>query len=202
MSLPQFPVLPGIGWDIKKTPVTSTRVLTAASGVEYRAQNWASPRWKFAIPINFLRQFLAFTEWSTLTGFILEQAGMFANWIYNDPGDNTCTSQSIGVANGSQVAFPLVRSTGGYTQPVLYVNSVSEVYVNGVAADPTTYTITQTGPYGPDTISFNTAPVVNAVITSDFTFFFVCRFDTDEPEFNEFINNIWSVDKIEFESVK
>lgn len=202
MSLPQFPVLPGIGWDIKKTPVNSTRVMEAASGVEYRAQNWSSPRWKFSIPISFLRQYLAYTEWSTLTGFILQQAGMFANWIYSDPSDNSRTTQNIGTATGAQFNFPVVRSTGGYTEPVFYLNTVSAVYQNGTLVDPTGYTIIQTGPYGPDTIAFGTAPSNTTIITADFTFYFVCRFASDEPEFNEFLTNRWSVEAIEFESVK
>lgn len=202
MALSQFPVLPGIGWDIKKVPVTSTRILTAASGVEYRAQNWQNNRWRFLIPLNFLRQYGSYVEYTTITGFILSMAGSFQNWIYNDPFDNTATSQNIGIGDGTTVAFPLVRSIGGYTEPVNYANVLSNVYLNGVLQEPTTYTLSQTGSFGPDTVLFNSAPGSNVVVSADFTFYFVCRFLSDEPEFKNFINARWQNDGIEFESVK
>lgn len=206
MSLQQFPVLPGVAWGIIKAPVMSTRVMTAASGVEYRAQDWSYPRWKFTLPFQFLRQYNAYIEWSTLVGFVLQQAGMFGNFIYDDPFDDTVTNQQIGVGDGTTTVFPLVRTIGGFTEPILYVNTVSSVFKAGVL-QTTGYSVTQVGPYGLDSITFVSAPAIGAAITANFTFFFVCRFLQDDPEFNNFMGGNgngtrWEAKGIMFESVK
>ena len=201
MSLTQLPVFPGIGWKITKTPTTSTRVLTATSGVEYRAQNWSSPRWKFSIPIAFLRQFGSYTEQTSLIGFILTAAGQFAAWRYDDPFDDTATNQNLGTGTGSQTAFPLLRTIGGFTEPVLYCSSMNAVYLNGVL-QTSGYTLTQSGTYGPDTLTFTSAPSSGAIVTVSFNFNFVCRFTTDEPELSNDLAYIWSQKALEFISVK
>jgi uncharacterized protein (TIGR02217 family) len=205
MTLATFPVLPGIAWNIGKTPVMSTRVMTAASGKEYRAQNWSYPRWKFKLPIEFLRQYGSRTEWSTIVGFILSQAGQFGNFLYNDPFDNLANNQAIGAGTGNQTAFPLVRTIGGFTEPILAVNTISSVKVAGTPTSA--YTLSSTYGYTNDTINFNTAPLLNQSITASFTFFFVCHFLTDDPEFTNFMGGQsggtrWSCKELPFESVK
>lgn len=202
MTLASFPVLPGIGWDIKKTPILSTRVLTAANGLEYRAQNWTYPRWKFSIPIPFMRQYLTYTEQQTLIGFILSQGGQFNSWAYNDPFDNNPVNQLIGSGNGSQLAFPLVRTIGGFTEPVLYCPTLTSVSVGGSVVSSSTYSLTQSGSYGNDTITFNAPPANGVAILATFVFNFVCRFLSDENEFNNDLWNIWSMKSIDFESIK
>ena len=105
MTLSSFPVLPGIGWDIKKTPVTSTRVLTAASGVEYRAQNWSYPRWKFEIPVNFMRQYGSYTEWSTLFPEFSNVSSSMAQLYFNLATrycDNTAQSSVTDYSAGGE----------------------------------------------------------------------------------------------------
>ena len=200
MSLGIFPVLPGIGWNISKTQVWSTRELTAASGKEYRAQNWSYPRYKFSIPIQFLRTFGSYQEFQTLIGFIGQQAGMFNNWLYSDPFDHTSTNQSLGVGNGSTTSFSLIRAIGGFVEPILAVNTISNVAVAGTSTSA--YTLSSTYGYANDTIVFNSAPANGAAVTVTFTFYFVCRFTSDAIDFVNFMNNRWSVKSLDFESVK
>ena len=202
MTLASFPVWPGIAWKILKTPVMSTRVLGAASGKEYRAQNWSYPRWKFSIPIGFMRQYSTYTEQQTLIGFILSAAGQFANWLYQDPFDNTATNQSVGTGNGTILAFPLVRTIGGFTEPILACTVLTAVYLNGVLQSGGSYSLIQTGSYYNDTINFSTPPGAGVLVTATFTFNFVCRFSADENEFQNDLLNIWSMKSIDFESVK
>jgi hypothetical protein len=200
--LPVFPSLPGLAWGITRKPMTSTRQLIAASAVEYRAQNWQVPLYQWTLPIEFLRQRLTYTEWATLEAFILNQGGMFNTWLFSDLStpDFSVTNQPIGTGNGTQVSFPLVRSFGGFAIPVNYVNTVSSV---SIAGTPTiAYTITQTGYYGPDTINFNSPPANAAAITANFSYYFTCRFLSDEPEFENFIGGRSAVKSLEFKSVK
>jgi hypothetical protein len=200
--LPVFPSLPGMAWGITRKPLTSTRQLIASSAVEYRAQNWQVPLYQWALPIEFLRQRLSYTEWATLEAFILNQAGMFNTWLFSDAStpDYAVTNQPIGSGTGTQTAFPLVRSFGGFSIPVNYVNAVSLV---NVAGTPTgAYTITQTGYYGPDTINFTSAPANGAAITASFSYYFTCRFLSDEPEFENFVGGRAAIKSLEFRSVK
>jgi len=202
MTLPVFPTLPGIDWGITKTPMWSTQVMTAQSGVEYRASNWSYPRWKFSLPVEFLRQFSTYSEYSTLVGFCNQMNGQFANFLYSDTSspDNTATSQPLGVGTGSTIAFPLVRTLGGFTEPILAVNTISQVTVNGTPTSA--YTLSSSFGYANDTINFTTAPLLNASVAATFTFYFVCRFLSDEPEFQNFFKNRWSMRALEFESCK
>ena len=156
MALSIFPVLPGIDWNITKAQTWSTRASTAASGKEYRAQNWSYPRYKFSIPIQFLRTFGSYQEFQTLIGFIGQQAGMFNNWLYSDPSDNTATNQSLGVGSASTTSFPLIRAIGGFVEPILAVNSITNVAVAGTSTSA--YTLSSTYGYANDTIVFNFAP--------------------------------------------
>ncbi len=207
MSLSLFPTLPGLSFPVSKTAVTSTRALEASSGVEYRAQNWSYPRWKFSLPIEFLRQYASYTEWATLVGFILSQAGMFGNFVYNDPNDNVATAQAVGVGDGATKTFPLVRTVGGYTEPILYCNALNNVYLNGVNQG-SGFSLTQSGSYGNDTITFVSAPGMGVAVTATFHFYFVCRFLADDPEMQNFMAGVtgtgtrWSVKKLDFYSVK
>jgi uncharacterized protein (TIGR02217 family) len=201
MSLAVFPTLPGIAYPIGKTAAMSTRALEAASGVEYRAQNWSAPRWKFSLPIEFLRQYASFSEWQTLQGFILAQAGMFNNFLFNDTTDNTVVNQQIGIGNGVQTAFPLLRTVSTFVEPIYYCTSLNAVYLNGVS-QTMGFTLTQSGYYGPDTVTFSSAPASGVVVQASFNFNFVCRFLADDPDFQLFIGGRWSMKALTFGSCK
>lgn len=202
MSLQIFPTLIGKTWDIKKEPIWSTRKLTARSGLEYRAANWSYPRWQFEVSFSVLRTAAANLEYQTLVGFINSQNGMYAPFLYDDPFDDTAVAQPIGSGNSTQIAFPIVRTLGGFTEPVLYCDDLTNVYLDGVLQDPTDYSLTQSGMFGPDTITFNSAPSVGVQVSADFTFYFVCSFQEDDTEFNNFMNGLWEVKSLKFMSLK
>ena len=205
MALTVLPTLAGLTWDIKRTPVFSTRNLTARSGLEYRTANWSYPRYKFEMSFSVLRTAAAYQEFQSLVGFINSVAGQYANFLYNDTNtpDNSVTTQAIGVGDGTTTVFPLVRSYGGYSEPVLYANVISAVYLNGVSqATPAVWSGYQSGAYGVDSIKFVSAPTAGVVITATFTYYFVCRLTSDENEFNNFMSGRFEMKKLSFESVK
>ena len=79
MTLPVFPAtLPGLEWNVVKTPLASTRILTARSGLEYRVQDWSYGKYKFEVSYSVLRAATAYAELQTLLGFCLAQAGQSA----------------------------------------------------------------------------------------------------------------------------
>lgn len=200
-TLSAFPTnLPGLGYDVLRTPQQSTRVLTTRSGREYRAANWTFGRYKYTLTFNVLRTQSQFTEFQTLLGFINQMQGMYGTFAYTDPYDNAVTLQGIGTGDGVTKIFPLVRAFGGYVEPVLNATAITQVQVSG--SNVTAYTGIQQGAYGTDSISFTSAPASNAPITASFTYSWPCRFLNDENEFNNFASNRWGLKKLEFTTVK
>ena len=56
MSSLVFPTMAGLDIAIKRTPVYATKVQTASSGKELRASFQSTPRFRYSLPLNFLRQ--------------------------------------------------------------------------------------------------------------------------------------------------
>lgn len=201
MTLPVFPsTLPGLSFDVLRTPMMSTRVLTGRSGLEYRAANWSYGIYKYSLTYTVLRTANAFQEFQQMIGFINSQLGMYGPFLYDDPSDDTAVNQQIGIGDGVTKSFPFVRAYGGFVEPVTAVKAVSQVTVSG---NPTSnYTLSQTGSYGTDTITLTTAPVASAPVTASFTFYWPCRFLQDDPEFNNLAFQIWALKKIDFQTIK
>lgn len=188
-----FPSLIGLKYDRKKSPAFSTQIKQSINGYEARTANMAFPIWKFDLQFEFLRENATQNELKVLAGFYLQVKGAFDTWLYSDPSDNTVTSQVIGVGDGSTKEFQLIRSYGGFVDIVQAPNEIT-VTVNGVTT--TAYTEDK------GVIKFNTAPAAGASIAYSGTFYFPCRFEEDNMEFNNFMYQLWEAKKVAFRSVK
>lgn len=195
MSNAVFPALPGLMWDVVKQPEFSTKVQTSASGKDSTAAYWTYPRWTFKLSYELLRGG-AETELNTLLGFFLARKGRFDTWLYTDPSDHTVIGQQIGIGDSSTVAFQLVRTISGFTEPMKAINGAPVVKIGGIT-QTTGWSINSTG-----VITFTTPPASGAVITADFSYYFRCRFLKDAAEFNQFMADLWELKKCEFISVK
>lgn len=134
MSNDIFPTLRGLKWDRKRTPIHNTTVLETASGREYRARRMASPRYKYSFTYDFLRDgYSGADDLRTLLGFFNRHGGQFDSWLFLDPDDSTATAQVIGVGDSSATTFQLVRTLGGFVEPV-YEPATVAVSVDGVPA--------------------------------------------------------------------
>ena len=207
MSTQVLPTLAGQGWDVVRTPVWDTTVQTNVSGKETRIANQTYPRWKWDISFNVLRQGtvfgIAYTEMSQLAGFYNARQGQFDSFLYTDADDNSVTGQSIGAGDGTTTAFQLVRAFGSFVEPVLAPNVVSAVKINGVPKTlGTDYTVGAWGSSTAGVITFTTAPAASAAITADFTYYFPCRFSSDEFELTKFQQGFYSGKKLSFISLK
>lgn len=207
MTLSVFPSAtstPGLEWNVKKVPINSTRVMTARSGMEYRAANWSYPKYRWTLSYAVLRNGRnGLTELADVLGFCLARQGMFEDFLYEDPSDNSVTTQPLGYGTGSLTDFSLARTLGAWTDPNLVAKAVSAVYVAGVLQTLTTdYTIVQAGRFGLDTIRFNTAPPYGDAVTATFTYYFPVRFMQDDPEFSNIFHQMFEAKKISFQSVK
>jgi uncharacterized protein (TIGR02217 family) len=202
MSSDVFPVLLGIKFDNKRTPVWSTKTHKSVSGKQQRAAMWSYPVWKYSLSYEVLRADTAHQELQTLVGFFLEHQGAFDSWLYSDPSDNTVVGQSIGIGNGSTTAFQLVRTYGAngntFAEPMTAINGTPVIKVSGVTKTAgVDYTINSTG-----LVTFTSAPASSAPITADFSYYFRCHFTADELEFNQFMYQLWEAQTVEFETLK
>jgi uncharacterized protein (TIGR02217 family) len=198
MSNAVFPTLPGLAWDIQRTPMWSTTRKSSVSLREFRTANASYPRYKYKLTFEFLRQRTGFTEMATLAGFFNACQGGFDSFLYADPDDYTVTAQVLGVGDASNKLFQLVRTWGGFVEPVYDVNSAPLIYVNGVLQTLTThYTVSVTG-----LVTFVTAPGAGLSVTWTGTYYRRMCFSQDVAEFSQFMKNLWSLKTLEMLTAK
>lgn len=202
MSTAVFPALPGLAWSVDKQPEFATVVRAAATGQETRVALMPAPRWRFKLGYDLLRAD-ANAELQTLMGFFLARQGQYDSFLYQDPDDHSVTAQPIGAGDGTTVAFQLVRSFGGFAEPVKAPNlgATLNVYLAGVLQSPGAYSVSGWGTSAPGILTFNTAPGSGVAISADFSFYFPVRFAADTAEFSQFMHQLWELKQIELVSV-
>ena len=195
-----FPTLPGISWNIVRTPLWATRVQTSISGRQSRQADWTYPRYSWELDYDFLRSGPGYSELQTLVGFVNQMQGGFATFLYRDDDDNAVAGQQIGTGDGTTTSFPLIRTYGGFIEPVGRVNAISAVTVGGATES---FTVTyDAGIESGSAITFATAPVAGTVVAASFSYYWRCRFSEDTTDFTKFLYGLSSVSKLKFESVK
>lgn len=197
MSDAIFPTLPGLDWDVSKTPEFYTITKTSPTGLDVSAVLAAYPRWHFSLSYAFLRDDGTTTgELQQLVGFFLQRYGNVDDFLYLDPSDNTATNQVISIGDGVTKQFQLCRNYGGFVEPVYgVVSGTPKIAVDGVLT--TDISISSKG-----LVTFNTAPAVNAVISWSGKYYYRVKFNDTSTEFNNFLYKLWEAKKVEFTSVK
>jgi uncharacterized protein (TIGR02217 family) len=203
---PSFPALAGQGWSVHKRPSFSTRIASHVSGREVRQALYAFTLYEFELTFDGLASGSSFPglgseSLQSLMGLYLASEGQFGTFLYTDPTDKQVTEQGIATGDGATTSFTFMRTLGGFIEPVSWVTSVANVYLNGTVQSPSSYSVT--APNGFDnTLTFSTAPASGAVITADFSYAFVCRFLDDQNDFEEFMSGLWTLQSLKFRSVK
>ncbi len=197
---PSFPSLAGQGWSVHKKPTFNTIVASATSGREVRDSLWQYPLWEFEAVFNGLDSDASYPglgaqSLQSLMGLFLQSGGQFGTFLYTDPTDNAVTNQGIATGDGSTTTFTMGRSLGGFTEPVGWVTSIVDVYLDG--SPTTSYSLTT-----PNSLVFNSAPGSGVVITATFAHAFQCRFLDDTEDFEQFMANLWKVESLKFRTVR
>ncbi len=131
-----------------------------------------------------------------MMGFFLQLQGQFGTFLYVDPDDNAVTGQAFATGDGATTSFTMMRSLGGFLEPVGWVTTLSNVYLNGVHQS-SGYSLTT-----PNTLTFGSPPGSGVVVSADFSYAFHCRFLDDQMDFEEFMSNLWKLGSMKFRSVK
>lgn len=205
-TFPTVSQLPGIDISISRSVIWDTIVQEAISGKETRIARRQFPRREFGLKFNFLRSSTTYLELQTLEGFFNQRQGMFDSFLWTDPDDNKSTGGALfpATGDGSNASFLLIRSFGGFVEPIYAPNVVSNVYQNGVAIPSSGYTIYSWGstqPIGPGYVNFSTSPANGVSITADFTFYWPVRFTIDNLDFDRFVNLIYEDKKLTFKTI-
>lgn len=197
MSDAVFPSLPGLKWNIKRTPIWKTLKQESVSGKELSVALMTYPNRRITLSYEVLRAG-AEVELQTLEGFFNLRQGSHDTFLYNDPDDRSVTDQSFGTGNGTQTVFALARTRGGFTEPVQSLNSAPVIKVAGVTKTLTTdYTISALG-----VVTFVAAPAAAAALTWSGTYYWRCKFLQDMAEFDQFLHDLWQLQRLEFRTVK
>jgi len=174
----QFPT--DISYGSEGGPEFLTEVVEFAGGTESRNQVWERSRWRFnaAYGVKTLEQM------GSLIAFFMNCKGRAIGFRFKNHDDYEAIDCEIGVGNGSEQHFQLVKTYtfGGYSfdreisKPVsgtvhIFDNDVEQV--SGWTVDTTTGLIT-----------FSTPPTLGHHITASFEFDIPMRFDTDHIPVN------------------
>jgi uncharacterized protein (TIGR02217 family) len=194
-----FPTLPLLTFPAKRSLVWSGIKNESLSGKRSRYSLFSYPIWAWDLQITGLRTAAAFAEWQTFVGFMNSLNGTVGLFGYTDFVDNAVTAQSFGSGNGVATGpFQLVRTVGGFTEPVFLLNGAPSIYVAGVLQTlNTNYTIDNYG-----NVTFTTPPANGAALTWTGSFYWPCRFDDDETAMSLFVSSIYDLKSIKFRSEK
>lgn len=198
MSNAVFPTLPGLAWSVVRMPGWSTRVQTAVSGKETRSADWSTPSWQWELRYELLRDD-ATDELRTLMGFFLQRQGAYDSFLFHDPDDNAVAGQIVNLAaSGTSASFQLIRSLGGFAEPITAIDTMVAVYIDGAAQPTSAWRV------DPSTglLTFNSPPPAGSAVSADFSFYFRVRFKEDQAEFEKFARNLWSLKTIHLVSLK
>ena len=205
MTTSVFPSsLAGLGYKIPRQVMWSTDVQESIAGLENRLSYYVYPKYSWKFNFSILRSNNGYTELQTLLGFYNQMQGQYNTFLYTDPDDNTVSSQLIATADGVTVDFQLVKSFGGFIEPVFAPNLTKSfiVYFNGTAISSGAFGVQNWGTVLPGNLTFSSAPSSGTVITASFSYYYPCRFSADKQEFTLNYYGAYSAASLSIESVK
>lgn len=187
---------------VTRAPLWGTVRRSSVSGREFRSATQSYPRYRIIWEFEFLRQGqhtgAAYTEFNDLVGFFNARQGGFDSFLITDPDDNAATAQTIGVGDAATTQFQLVRTFGGFVEPVFDVNGAPLIYKNAVLqATPADYTVGSTG-----VVTFTAAPAAAAALTWTGAFYRRVAFVQDVAELTQFLRNLWRWGRVELITCK
>lgn len=193
MSNAIFPDLAGIRADRSRAPTFKTDILTAVSGREFRASRMANPIYRFSIGVEFLRESRGRAELRQLEGFYMARRGAYESWLYRCEHDHTAVDQLFAYGDGQRTQFQLARSYGEFLEPVQNIEQVTAIRRGELVLPPSAYTITSTG-----MVILAQAPASGVPLRWSGSYFFRCRFKSDELAFDRLVQGLHRASKVEF----
>ena len=189
MSDAIYPTLPGLSWPTKRTPLWKTSVRTSTSGRTWRRAHMRYPRYRIALQYSFLRSAAALAEFQVLFGFFNARGGAADSFLFSCPDDNTVGAQPFGVGDGVSTQWQLVRTLGGFVEPVFNLVAAPQLFADGVLV-ASGYTVAA------GLVTYSAAPAPGVVLTWSGSYYWRCTFDADELPFERFMHQFWKTGEV------
>lgn len=186
-----LPALRGLGFPILITPLWNNQLQKTVTGRIVAATYQQYPLYKFKVQYNFLSA----ADFNTLLGFFNQQGGNLTPfWFDAGPGSDAVTAQGIGTGDGSTVVFTLLRSYGGFSEPIAASFGTCNAYDNG-----TSVAATFNSP-GNGQVTYGSAPAAGHALTWTGSYYFQVRFSQGSEDIEEFMAQLYSTKQIELET--
>jgi len=204
MSDVLFPELPGLEWDLTKTPMFNTKIMQSVNGRELRASYQAVPKYQISMSFAFLRESKGRKELQQLEGFFLERRGSFDSFLFKMPEDNEFQCTFIG--DGVQTSFQLYKQINTtqiplqHTQPEQSEDPLmwDEVATKSMWSDPDDQMwLLQFGITNNGLLQMPIPLAAGESITITGTYYYRCRFADDEQQYTNFMSKLWKAGKVE-----
>jgi hypothetical protein len=205
--------LPGLKWDIVRSPVFKTGIYEALSGAERRIRHRPSPKRRIEMAYEVLREYSGNTDLKTLVGFYIARSGPWDSFLFHDPYDGQVTNQPFGVGDGVSTDFQLVRNFGSVAEVVhnpeltLFVGPVwfptvgddAEFWpqpdglwpVDAIYDPAGAFTVLANG-----LVRFTTPPPAGKTLLWTGRFYYRARFADDTFDSTEFLKRFFSMRKV------
>lgn len=195
MSQLIFPTLQGLAWGVQRSVLApEVQIRTTPSQREFRARNAVLPRYAYTLVYEFLRAG-AQAELQQLVGFYNQVGGPFDSFLFKDPDDCQVSLQPVGVGDGQTKSFQLLRTFGGFAEPLYDIEGTTFVGVAGASTPGRT--VGATG-----VLTFDVAPANGAAITWSGTYFRRVRFDGARLDTTKFAAQLHEAKSVKLISVK
>ena len=208
MSDVLFPELPGLEWELSKTPIFNTKIMTSVNGRELRASYQVVPKYEISLSFGFLRESKGRKELQQLESFFLERRGAFDSFLFKMPDDYEfiCTFQGDGTTTIYQLyrhmhtsVIPLAHTKAETifdVDPMFWNEDDNQQFWNDndddLFWDDTTATISKDGKI---TLS---KPIDGGIkFEVDGTYYYRCRFADDEQQFTNFMHKLWNAKRVD-----
>ena len=204
MPLPMFPKARGLTWEVHDSPNFSTRISKHVSGRNVRLELMSTPLYAFELVYEYLKFDQAAAGLQAVRALYLNCRGPARPFLFDksigthNPVDSFATGQLLGTGNGTTASFAFTRTEGNWTEPVGQVDpNRVRVYLNGALQAPSGYQVSL-----PNTLIFGSAPGDGVAVTADYPFYYVCCFDEDSMDFEQFMYRLWKLQSCKFTTAK
>lgn len=208
MSSLVYPTLPGLAFEVIRTPRWNNIIQEAVNGVATTIGRQLYPLLHFELVYSVLRDSVSFPEVKALVGLFNALQGGYDTFLFTDPDFNTITvanPSQFGIGDGSTTGFQLLAYYGntsgiqGYQEMVQALNGSPVIYDNGSTVNPVNYSITN------GFVTFTSAPLNTHVLSWSGQFYYRCAFDEDSLDVLKFMSQagagLWEAKKVQFTQV-
>lgn len=161
----KFPTIISLAWKSQKAQKWDTKTKTSGSGKVRTMTNWKYPQYTISTEFEVLTP----AQYKELMGFYSKTKGGTVPFLWLDPEDNAEKGIQLGI--GSMGSWQAVRKFGDFLEPVYHVENL-KLYANGSP-------IRAVSDKGVIKLAVGQTVAPNAVITADYTYYWLVRFSGD-----------------------